>query len=1132
MKIKHVLLLGGALLMASCSDFADEELRSPQEAVKIQIDGDIEQEYISRVSDGGFCGGDQIGLYGVNYTSKNTQPGTLKDEGNQVDNIRYTLDEATGVWQSSTPAYYKDVNTHIDLYAYYPYGSPQSTSAYEFQVAKDQQNNDGYAASDFLWAKAENVAPSDSKVKLHFTHRLSCANVILNEGKGFKAGEFDSLEKSVLVMNTTPSAQINLATGEAKAIGTPTQEGILMMQGSDGYRAVVIPQTVKEQTSLFAITVDGIIYHFSKKAAFEYQAGMQSKFTITVDKKEMDGTYTFTLTNSEIVAWEADPVTHGGEARQYYVVHMEEPGTLGKLIKADKKNPDKIKSLKISGNVNAADFFFMRDSMEILFAVNMKESKIEACKIKNTSYEADEIPSKAFAEKISLTNYVFPEKVVRIGSRAFCKTSLSGALIIPNDVIEIFDRAFWETIITSLDLPRSLKRVGDSAFQLCTSLVGSLNLPEQLEELGDNSFAGCYFTGSLIIPSKLTKIPESCFSRNSFSGDLVIPENIKEIGSSAFSGNTQLRGSLILPKGLKVINDRAFEGCSFQGELILPDNLVQIPSFAFLGNEFTNIVFPEGLLSIDALAFKDNWRLCEPLVFPQSLKNVGESAFYGCSLIPNIEIGTELSTIGNSAFRGCTGITSITSKATTPPTLIGSAFGGVAKDNFTLEVPEGSEVAYQTAAGWQDFKRIGAHHDFSISRRLLRALNAEHKRTYILRAPSNMNWSIEKKPDWVTVSPASGMGKTDVTVTVHALDKGAANRSDTITFLLNDKNYRSKMVVEQYDYAYGDGDVITHQTASRGKGVNLVFMGDCFDASDIAQGKYLSGIEEAIEHFFDVEPYHTYRDYFNVYTVVGMSEDSGTGTVNTIKDAKFGSQYSASEGVRPDEAITFEYACKAPTVTKKNINQTLVVMIENTQDYGGICYMWNDGSAIAVCPMSADAYPFDFRGIVQHEAGGHGFGKLGDEYIYHNVFITECTCACCSHVDEFNAAKANGWYDNMALSGDMTEVPWAHFIYHPKYSNRVDMFEGGFFHSRGVFRSEANSCMNNNIPYFSAISRESIVKRIMKYAGETFKQEEFYDKDVLTIPSRVAMNPWVGTDYSNSYKQHAPKFMGDKPIFK
>jgi hypothetical protein len=354
--------------------------------------------------------------------------------------------------------------------------------------------------------------------------------------------------------------------------------------------------------------------------------------------------------------------------------------------------------------------------------------------------------------------------------------------------------------------------------------------------------------------------------------------------------------------------------------------------------------------------------------------------------------------------------------------------------------------------------------------------------------------------------------------------------------LLEGKDYRSKMSVQQYDAEVADGDVIVNQTATVGGGVNIVFMGDCFDAKDIAEGKYLDGINKAITYYFAVDPYTTYRDYFNVYTVVGMSPDTGMGTVNTIKDAKFGSQYSL-DGITPDTKVTYEYAMKCPTVNEANLSQTLVVMVENTSDYGGICYMWGDGSAIAICPMSADAYPFDFRGIVQHEAGGHGFGKLGDEYIYHNAFIQSCDCTCCSHLQEFNAAKARGWYRNMSTDADMNTVEWSHLIFHPTYSARVDMYEGGYFHTRGVYRSESASCMNNNIPYFSAISRQEIVERIMRYAGLEFSIDDFYASDNLNagpvapqVSSLAAEVPAMSA--ASVSKQMHPKFMGEKPELK
>ena len=518
---------------------------------------------------------------------------------------------------------------------------------------------------------------------------------------------------------------------------------------------------------------------------------------------------------------------------------------------------------------------------------------------------------------------------------------------------------------------------------------------------------------------------------------------------------------------------------------------------------------------------------------PENIISVPYMAFSNCTGLEGVVLHKDMEVIGPSAFENCFGITSIVCNAKTPPTIDPSAFNGVAKDNFAVEVPEVSVNNYKNASNWSEFKRFAAHREFSISRNLFRALNDEHSKSFILRAPVGENWSVESKPEWVTVEPMSGTGKTDVTVTVNTLEQGAGNRSGEIKFLLDEKDYRSTMAVEQYDYQYGDGDLITLQEATIGDGVNIVLMGDCFDAKDISEGKYLEAIQDAYGYFFDIEPYLTYKDYFNVYGVFGMSADSGMGTVNTIREARFGSQYTLNEGVSPDFEKTFAAACVAPI--NDDVSRTLVIMIENSSDYSGLCYMWGDGSAVAVVPMSEDPAPYDFRGLVHHEAGGHGFGKLADEYIYHNAFIQSCGCFCCPHDKELLAMQSYGFYQNVSLSGSMKDVPWSHMIYDPQYSNTVDVYEGAFFHTRGVFRSEPTSCMNNNIPYYNAISREEMVKRIMKYAGEEYSFEDFKANDKEALPSVVTKSDWLwteGTGASSRFDQMPPKFMGDKPSFK
>lgn len=1200
MKVSHLLsgiFAAAALMLTGCLAEPDFE-PVPEGGIPINVDGSINQ-VATKVNAHGFEDKDALGLYAVNYENSNNTPGTLLDEGNQADHVKYILDESAGKWNPVKPVYFKDVNTNVDIYAFYPHTEPSSVSAYNFEVQKDQSMPErdgrlsGYEASDFLWGKVENVAPTQSKIKLKLNHMMSGAQVILAKGTGFdEAGDWDLLEKKVLVTNTTRKASIDLSTGKVTPIGGAQATGIVMSSQNDGsFRAVVVPQTVEALSPLFNITVGGVTYGFKKSADYSYEAGRLHIFTITINRKYPSGEYEFVLTDTQITDWKEDINTHEEEARQYYCVKCEEPGTLGRIIRADGKNPDKIRNLKVSGKIHMGDFYFMRDSMALLQSVNLKEVKVMPCyryeayvdntwghylffdympddpwgELKKvypefTSWsdrgyvEGDAIPNNAFNSKSTLVNFVFPETINKIGSGAFSNCSLlSGALIIPDGVREIGSSAFENCkTISSLSLPVGLDKIDDWAFAGCSSLSCQLNLPSTLTYIGYHTFYYCTgLSGSLVLPENLSYLGDLAFYMCSdFTGDLKIPESLKQIGNSAFSDCYGLNGRLTLHDDLKLA-ESSFSSCNFQGELVLPSNLMEIPAGCFRYNDFSSIAgFPDELLGIGSEAFADCYRLMGEIDLPESLVSLGSYAFSCCRMLQGVTLPSKLAVIGSGAFYSCYGLNKIVSRSTTPPVIQSGAFDGVAKDNFTVEVPANAVKKYQADSKWGEFKRIAAHYDFSISRNLSRTLNAGKSQTYVLRAPANYKWSVQSKPSWVDVAPSSGTGKAEITVTFAEMTDSQvetfvserrdewnnvypdtyAGRAGEIVFSLDDvSGYTTSMTVEQYDYEYGDGDVLQLNQAKNGNGVNIVFMGDCYDARDIAKGSYLADLQEAVGHYFAVEPYATYKDWFNVYAVFGESSDSGMGTVNTIRDARFGSQY-ALNGICPDFNTCYEYASKA--IQDMNPSRTLVVLVENTTEYGGICYMWGDGSAIACCPKSADAYPYDFRGIVQHEAGGHGFGKLADEYIYHNAFIETCGCPCCSHLDELLAGKSLGWYRNLEATADMNQVGWAHLIFNPDYSDVVDIYEGGYFHSRGVFRSEPTSCMNNNIPYFSAISRQAIVERIMEYAGEEFTLEKFYAKDSDAFGATTkAVAPGLPVEGVFSGRQHAPVFMGDRPEF-
>lgn len=1188
MKLKHLIVSCLAIcgLLTSCLSEPDFE-PVVEGGIEISLDGSVNQ-IATKVTAQGFETGDALGLYAVNYENENQTPGTLLAEGNQADHVKYIFNMENWQWTPVKKVYYKDINTNVDLYVFYPHAEPSSIEEYNFEVQKDQSKTKtttslgGYEASDFLWAKVENVAPTEGKIKVQLDHKMAGVHVILAEGTGFEEGEFDLIAKSVLTTGVTRKASINMATGVVTPVGDAQATGIVMCPQTDGsFRAVVAPQTVASQTSLFSITIEGLTYKFRKDTDITYEAGKVSQFTIKINRKTPTGEYELDLVESNIVPWTEDLNVHEGEARQYYCVNVTEPGTLGRLIKTDKKNPMKIKNLKVYGTISDEDFYFMRDSMAILEAVNLKECRVvdvQCSKLtlpghndeygKSTVFATreagtydDVIPDNAFKNKNSLFYIVLPEKITEIGQAAFNSSSISGSLVIPDDVCKIWDYAFSNTNVSSLVLGSAIKIIAPYVFYQCSSLTGTLILSEQMEYIGRNAFCDCNFTGNLNLPNNLVYIGMYAFSNaGTFVGGLTIPEKIttlyfntfESLYKKAFTGNLNLNN-------VTNIGVNCFLCCGFSGELIIPEGTTIIDDGAFLHyghtpGYFTNIILPSTIKVIGKESFQWHPRLMS-INFPEGLVTIKANAFDSCNEIQSLELPSSLQTIQSNVFRNCSGISGIISRANEPPVVQSGAFDGVPKDNFTVEVQANAVNRYATDPIWGQFKRISAHYDFSMSRRQARALNDETSKTYVLRAPASHNWSIESKPDWITVSPSSGIGKTEVTVTFSEMTvvdassisvemthptyayqtttKNLKGRAGEIVFLLDDKDYRTTMTVEQFDYQYGDGDVITLNEATKGNGVDIVFIGDCYDAADIAAGNYVADIQEAMGHYFDIEPYKTYKDYFNVYAVLGVSDDSGMGTLNTIKDAKFGSTFGEKNLVQPDMNTCFEYACKAPI--DDNIAQTLIVLVENTTEYGGVCYMYGDGSAVACCPKSADAYPYDFRGIVQHEAGGHGFGKLADEYIYHNAFISTCTCTDgCGHVEDFNRGKANGWYRNLELTGDMNEVGWSHFIFHPKYSNVVDIYEGGYFHTHGVYRSEPTSCMNNNIPYYSAISRQAMVERIMEYAGETFDLEDFISKDVTTAGPTTKASPAlvpIETFYDNG-RQNAPVYMGDKPDFR
>mgnify|MGYP002512109564 FL=1 len=157
MKLKHLFISSLAIcgLLTACLSELDFEPVEEGSGIEISLEGSIKQVATKATAEG-FETGDALGLYAVNYEDSNQTPGTLLAEGNQADHVKYIFNFENWQWTPVKKVYYKDINTNVDLYVFYPHAEPESIEAYNFEVQKDQSKAKttttlgGYEASDFF----------------------------------------------------------------------------------------------------------------------------------------------------------------------------------------------------------------------------------------------------------------------------------------------------------------------------------------------------------------------------------------------------------------------------------------------------------------------------------------------------------------------------------------------------------------------------------------------------------------------------------------------------------------------------------------------------------------------------------------------------------------------------------------------------------------------------------------------------------------------------------------------------------------------------------------------------------------------------------------------------------------------
>lgn len=1149
---KDMVPLAISTLLAAATCSCSDDFSGPDEAVTgrlaFEFSANIEQDNSTRADESGFADGDRFGAFVVNYSSG--EPGMLTLSDNQVNNVAITYGADANRWTPVTDIYWRDPQTPADVYGYYPFNNGLGdVEAYNFEVRADQSIAGGegemgaYEASDFLWAKATRVEPG-TKITLAFTHRFAGVKVTLEKGDGFTGNEWEKLPRIVTVDNTLRSAAIDLSTGVATATGSFDRNVVMNPDGDAIYRAVVVPQAVADGKTTIGITIDGYNYSYSRQGGMAYTAGKLHTFTIRVDKKQQSGGYSLTLVNEAITPWVADNSSHDFEANSYFVVDVPVAGTLKDCLAKAGADYQTVRNLKITGQLNDEDFRFMREDMSMLTAVNLKEAKMadtigwgydengDWCEQR---YEG-QFPSYAFGNKQTLRRVVLPETISELSPYCFMGTTLTGTIIIPESVKTIGEDAFKDTkgnfsiILPSkleriesgafsqssasieLNLPNTLKHIGAGAFNHVRNAYGTFSLPAELEYLGAGCFGSCgtYLNGEILIPYSVNEIPDGAFLNMGFNKGvaLKIHDGVSYIGTNAFS-ELSFSAPLSYPESLTYIGDGAFRGCKFVGEIVLPEAVSVIGSNAFGGTNIRGTVqLPKNIESFggrdmggyfnDGPFSKTN---IERLILGDNIEIITTRANVGCSELRYLEIGKNVSFIGKEAFAECPALSTIVCLAKEPPTLKSSAFQDVDFAHCIVEVPEESVEAYRRASEWNSFPIITPHHELGLSRSELKCLNKSLTREIIVRAEGA--WEIAEKPDWIHVSPDHADYKETITVKIDPLPQGAENREGTILFRLKESGYTNYMTVNQYDFEQEeDKEIVLQDVTGNGKAIPIFIVGEGYGAESIINGEYMKRVNETMEQFFAIEPYKTYRNMFSVSTAIPLSVDNQAGDIVTLRDTKFYLTFPEIDADLTSNIKAYVKSCSS-NIDDSNISDALIIILSNYNAFGGSSYICTDDRCSIACIGIADEiYPYDNRGLVQRYAGGEAFAGLADESISHIENIKGCTCPGCSALDKYRIMKAQGLFENVTVSGNMNEAPWSQFIFNPKYSSLVDMYEGGYGHIRGVWRSEPESVMGNWIPYYNTISRYAIYKHIMRRAGLPASLEEFIANDKIELPQQ------------------------------
>lgn len=258
----------------------------------------------------------------------------------------------------------------------------------------------------------------------------------------------------------------------------------------------------------------------------------------------------------------------------------------------------------------------------------------------------------------AITSVQLPDSLQKIGNSAFQSCKELKEITFPEGLTTIDDLAFYYcTQLENTVLPENLKFLGNSAFYACASLT-EITVPEGITWMS-GTFANCYSLHTLNLPNSLTYmsgVVEECRSLET----LHLPAKLADISGewpSKLKTITTAFGSVRYVSEDGILYDTQdnsilFVNASITGNVTVRDGITKIGEGAFKSRKgLTSVTLPESCTVIDSYAFENCTALTD-INFPEKLELIGRNAFYN-SGITSLKLSQPGLHVGSFAFTDC-----------------------------------------------------------------------------------------------------------------------------------------------------------------------------------------------------------------------------------------------------------------------------------------------------------------------------------------------------------------------------------------------------------------------------------------------------------------------------------------------